>query len=339
MRVQALQSRPAGGSRTRIPPLPASGDASGTMEATARKIDFRMGAEILPLFPEGSTIPKVIYQVYTNPALTPVLEDNIRSIKALNPGWEHRLFGEADIEDFIRTAYGDAVLDYYYRINPEYLIARIDLFKYLLMYKQGGVYLDIKSSTEKPLDEVLRADDVFLLSRWPASRPQYQGWGKHRKLKRVGGHEFQQWHIIAAPGHPFLRAVVEAIFDNIERYNPVLHNTGKAGVVRLTGPVVYTLAIAPLLQKHRHRVVTSHEDLSLSYSVFERRGGSHRTMFKVYYSKLKDPITTLTGNKRLLWTLLRPLQQHVANPAVDALRKIVRRIRSLRRAMARRGDR
>jgi hypothetical protein len=297
------------------------------MAGTAKKIDSRMNDGILPVFPEGATIPKVIYQVYTNPALTPVLEENIRSIKAMNPGWEHKLFAEADIEDFIRTAYGDAVLDYYYRIQPEYLVARIDLFKYLLMYKQGGVYLDIKSSTDKPLDEVLRADDVFLLSRWPAGASQYQGWGKHRKLKRIGGHEFQQWHIIAAPGHPFLRAVVEAIFDNIERYNPVLHNTGKDGVVRLTGPIVYTLAIAPLLQKCRYRSVTSHEDLGLSYSVFEKRGSTHRTMFKAYYSKLKEPITTLTGYKRLSWKLLGPVQKHVAHPAVEVLRKMVRRVR------------
>jgi hypothetical protein len=286
-----------------------------------------MSTGILPMLPEGSTIPKVIYQVYTNPALTPVLEENIRSIKALNPGWEHKLFSEADIEDFIRAAYGDAVLDYYYRIQPEYLIARIDLFKYLLIYKQGGVYLDIKSSMEKPLDEILRADDVFLLSHWPAGASQYKGWGKHRKLKRVGGHEFQQWHIIGAPGHPFLRAVVEAIFDNIEHYNPVLHNTGKDGVVRLTGPIAYTLAIAPLLQKYRHRRVTSHEDLSLTYSVFEKRGSTHRTMFKSYYSRLKEPITTLTGNKRLLWNLMGPVQKHVAQPAVKSLRKMVQRVR------------
>jgi len=297
------------------------------MERAARKIDSSMEAEILPVFPEGSTIPKVIYQVYTNPTLTPVLEENIRSIKAMNPGWEHRLFGEADIENFIRSAYGDAVLEYYYRIKPEYLVARIDVFKYLLMYKQGGVYLDIKSTTERPLDEALRADDVFLLSRWPMGESQYQGWGKHWKLKRIGGHEFQQWHIIAAPGHPFLRAVAEAIFDNIERYNPVLHNTGKDGVVRLTGPIVYTLAIAPLLRDCRYRRVTSHQDLGLSYSVFEKRGGSHRTMFGVYYSKLKEPITTLPANKRLLWKLLGPLQQRVVQPAVETLRKLVRRIR------------
>ena len=297
------------------------------MVTTAKKIDYGAGAGVLPVFPEGSTIPRVIHQVYTNPALTPVLEDNIRSIKALNPGWEHRLYGEADIEDYLRVAYGDAVLDYYYRIKPEYLVARIDVFKYLLMYRQGGVYLDIKSTTERPLDEVLRADDVFLLSRWPVGGSQYQGWGKHWKLKGIGGREFQQWHIIAAPGHPFLRAVGEAIFDNIERYNPVLHNTGKDGVVRLTGPIVYTLAIAPLLQQCRYRRVTSHVDLGLSYSVFEKRGGSHRNMFKVYYSRLREPITTLPRGKRLLWKLLGPLQNHLAHPAVDALRKVVRRFR------------
>ena len=57
------------------------------MQGTAQKIDCQTSRGILPVFPEDLTIPKAIYQVYTNPALTPVLEENIRSIKALNPGW------------------------------------------------------------------------------------------------------------------------------------------------------------------------------------------------------------------------------------------------------------
>src|SRR3954463_88475 len=66
MRGHALQSRPAVRVARVPPPLPAPCNASGTMEATAQKIDSRMGAGILPVIPEGATIPKVIYQVYTN---------------------------------------------------------------------------------------------------------------------------------------------------------------------------------------------------------------------------------------------------------------------------------
>ena len=37
-------------------------------------------------------------------------------------------------------------------------------FRYLLMYEIGGVYLDIKSTANKKLDDVLEENDAFILS-------------------------------------------------------------------------------------------------------------------------------------------------------------------------------
>ena len=56
--------------------------------------------------------------------------------------------------------------------------ARADFFRYLLVYQLGGVYLDIKSSLDKPLKDVLRAEDQFILTHWD-NRPgeQYEGIG------------------------------------------------------------------------------------------------------------------------------------------------------------------
>ena len=106
------------------------------------------------------------------------------------------------------------------------------MFRYLLLYKVGGVYLDIKSTATRPLDAVLLPQDQFLLSEWNNDNDGYDVWGKHYELRGFGGREFQQWYIAASPGHPFLRSVIDNVLANIDTYIPGLHGTGKPGVLR-----------------------------------------------------------------------------------------------------------
>jgi len=286
-------------------------------------------ATIIPYFPQYSGIPKIIYQIFFSPNETvpPVIQANVDRIRALNIGWRHVLYDASGMAEFISVNYGPNMLSYYNRINDKYGAARADLFRYLLMYKEGGVYLDIKASLERSLDTSLRDDDVYLLARWQNGKAdQFKGWGLHDGLKHYGGQEFQQWHIMAAPGHPFLRAVIERVLQNIDNYNPVWHQTGRSGVLWLTGPIAYTLAIAPLMQQHKYRLVASHEDLGLIYSIFPTATyEAQRVIFKYHYSDLTEPVTTLAGRKKLLWLVLGPIQIHV-----------IRRVRHLFEALARR---
>ena len=148
---------------------------------------------------------------------------------------------------------------------------------------------------------MIRADDVYLLSGWKnRSGEQFDGWGLHPELKHVDGGEFQQWHVVAAPGHPFLRAVIENVLANIDRYNPMLHGTGAHGTVRVTGPVAYTLAIAPLLSTCRYRYVDSEAELGFTYSVLGSPAArEHKSVFGVpHYSHLTESIVELRGIKK-----------------------------------------
>lgn len=135
----------------------------------------------LPQFAEGRSIPKIIHQTFPDHALPAAIEDNVQKMRLANPGWEYRLYDDEDIPRFIGTEYGAAVLARYQRINPKYGAARADLFRYLLMYKVGGAYFDIKASLERPLDAVIRADDRYLLSCWDNEAGQlHEGWGATR---------------------------------------------------------------------------------------------------------------------------------------------------------------
>jgi hypothetical protein len=238
------------------------------------------------------SIPKIIHQVYSqNSVLPDEIKNNIEKIKALNPEWLYRLYDRQDVADFIREHYGPAMLGYYERINPLYGAARIDLFKYLLIYKCGGVYLDIKSTIDKPLDQTLKNDDSFILAHWPNKKGEaYEGWGiNDRYLPDYKEGEFQQWHIISEAGHPFMKAVILQVMRNIDRYHIDYPGVGTIGVLRMSGPIAYTLAIGPLLSLYKHRMVGSSDDIGLRYSIYSKLG-EHRKLFAQHYSKLTDPI-------------------------------------------------
>ena len=263
---------------------------------------------ILPPFPQGDSVPKLIHQTFPTGSLPPLIEENALRLRRQNPGWQYRLYDDKDIVSFIAKEYGQRILAYYNKIDTKYGAARADLFRYLLLYKFGGVYLDIKSGAEKALDEVIKPDDVYILSTWNSNdEGAFRGWGMHPELlEKHGLGEFQQWHIIAAPGHPFLKAVIERVLSNIDYYIPSIHGTGKGGVVRVTGPVAYTLAIIPLQRRFKHRFVRSESELGLRYSVLARND-SHEELFKAHYHKLNDPIINISFSKKLLSEALRLL--------------------------------
>lgn len=240
-------------------------------------------------------IPKIIHQSFSTKEMPIALINNIEKIKKLNPDWEYRFYDDNDIINFISKNYEPHVLDYYYKINPKYGAARADLFRYLLIYKEGGVWLDIKSSMNQSLNTIIKKDDYFLLSQWQnkISEP-FKGWGLHRLLQHIPGGEFQQWHIISIKNNPFIKAVIEKVLTNIHNYNPTIFGVGSNGVFITTGPTAYSLAIEPLLKKYNHRFVDSIRDLKLEYSIYNSDNNEnkvlHRSLYKTHYNSLNESI-------------------------------------------------
>ena len=243
---------------------------------------------------DSPAIARIIHQTYPTSSLPEVFRDAVEAVRTLNPEWEHRLYDDADIERFIESEYPPRVLELYRRIDPRYGAARADLFRYLVMFRCGGVYLDVKAQVRRPLREILQDDDSFVSAHWRNGPDQvHQGFGKHPALHWYPPGELQQWHIMAAAGHPFLEAVLRRVLWNIANYNPFKFGVGKLGVIHLTGPVPYTEAIVPLLAAHPHRIAISEEALGFGYSVFGD-GGQHESLFALHYSSLSAPIALVS---------------------------------------------
>ncbi|MBS0418427.1 MAG: glycosyltransferase [Proteobacteria bacterium] len=264
-------------------------------EALYPRLNLASKEDQIATVPAGTAVPRILHQTYPTKELPAPLRGAVERTRAASPNWDHRLYDDNDIVNYIRKEYGETILAAYLRIDPMYGAARADLFRYLLMYRTGGVYLDIKSVATRALDDVIRPEDTYILSQWHGKRFAGMGMGVHRALRGIVGTEYQQWHIVAAPGHPFLERVIENVLRNLRIYNPGIHGAGKRGVLSVTGPIAYTLAIHPLLRLHSHRFADSAEELGFDYNVFMtgRNSSAHHFLFRSHYAVLQRPIVAV----------------------------------------------
>ena len=246
-------------------------------------------------------IPRKIWQTCQDiKTINPQLIKCISALKEMNPGWEHQIFDDESQYEFIKSVCSDRFVNAYDRIQPLYGAARADMFRYLLVFLKGGAYFDLKSGTRRPLDEILRPDDTYIIPQWDnGPEGQFPRAGLGKQLHHIVGGEFEQWLVIAAPGHPFLAAVIEQVLHNIENYNAVKFWHGDTGVLNVCGPHAYTLAIAPLLKNYPHRQLNSWREGLLYTQLADEN--VHRSLDANHYGKVIIAPVTSRGLSGVKW--------------------------------------
>jgi mannosyltransferase OCH1-like enzyme len=229
-------------------------------------------------------IPKYIHQIYISQAQNSTsvpdeLIQNRNNLISRNPEFSYTLWTHKDIHDAIYDWYGWNILSAYLKINPHYGAARADFFRYLLIYKKGGVYFDIKSGPSKSLEDVFSPTDGYILSQWDNTlRPV--DCGLHPELADIPGGEYQQWFIISEAGHPYLEAVIKTVLRNIYLYRRDTFGVGREGVLRTTGPIPYTLAIQSIIDQQKHRFIKSESDGLVYQAIRSPTTGIHYSVLR-----------------------------------------------------------
>lgn len=242
-------------------------------------------------------IPCVCHQTWkTKTDLPDDLQRTMEINRRLNPDMTFKLYDDDDIDAYIRNNFPKRVYDTFSAINPRYGASRADLFRYCVLYKEGGIYLDIKAQfTKNIFADVVRSTDVAVLDN-----PRYME--KFRELNAMG--TWEQWVLIFAPGHDYMRRAIERICDEVQyhcqtpqsitfttavfpgEHRPHTTNA-KETVLRLTGPdgLANSIHASMLAQGQQHRSVNINSFCSLGSS-------NKRSMYKrgEHYSEQQLPL-------------------------------------------------
>jgi len=109
-------------------------------------------------------IPKCIYQTYANNNYHNSAHYNcVKNLLEFNPDFDYYFFNDIDCRDFIFKNYNDEILNAYDTLYP--VAYKADLFRYLLIYKNGGIYLDNKYLVRNSFYSIIKEDEnnVFCL--------------------------------------------------------------------------------------------------------------------------------------------------------------------------------
>lgn len=265
-------------------------------------------------------IPKKIHQCHTRgeDALTQEEICAINITRKNNPNWEYHFYDLQKMREFINKNYGKRYMDAFNKINPSYGVAQADYFRYLLINKTGGVYLDTKSIITKPLEHIISPHDQFVLFVWEGNpRGIYNDYGIHSHI--IGNRcEYQQWNIISIPNNRHLAQVIETVTKNIEEYSVKKHGVGRIGVLRTTGPIPFTNSI---FTDNCIRIAGNNETNGILYRD-DIKYPQRET--KKHYSKMHEPIVkTKTYHRVFIKNYF--LFKHTISRVKNKLTKLVSR--------------
>jgi hypothetical protein len=147
-------------------------------------------------------IPKVIYQTWKTKDINPEVKQVINKMMMINKGYKHEFYDDNDIEIFLKENFPPNVYNCYSRINIG--ASKADFWRYCVLYKYGGVYIDIDSTLLKPIDDLLTPEVQCLVTR----------------EKNPG--MFNNWIIACEKEHPIMRMAIDICCLNI--YNGTATN-------------------------------------------------------------------------------------------------------------------
>ena len=145
--------------------------------------------------------------------LPEIIKHQFDKIIKNNPDYTLNYYSDEEARDFIKEFYPEFLEDYDSIIPGAY---KADLWRYLVLYEYGGVYMDIGHMPLLPLNgNVINDSDEFI------SCIEFNDLGIHNSF------------ICVYPKHPILRKTIEITVENIRHRNYGINS------VDITGPTTF----------------------------------------------------------------------------------------------------
>lgn len=90
----------------------------------------------------NSIIPLKIFQTWHTKNLPTNMRKAVEIVKKGNPAFQHYLFDDNDCREYIKNNFPEVVVEAFDCLIPG--AYKADLWRYCVLYKEGGIYIDIK---------------------------------------------------------------------------------------------------------------------------------------------------------------------------------------------------
>ena len=155
-------------------------------------------------------IPHIIHQTWKTDKIPDVWKEAVEACKNKHKSYRYILWTDASMKKFVKEEYPEFYKTYISYPNP---IQRCDAFRYLVLYKYGGIYIDMDLMCKKSFTDLLKYDLVL--------------------VKSANYDTLTNSFIVSTPKNPFMKYLI----DNLEKYKDSYSIFGKHfHIMNSTGP-------------------------------------------------------------------------------------------------------
>ena len=177
-----------------------------------------------------SKIPKIIHQTFETPLISQSLHNAIHTWLIRNPEYEVRYYTDRDRREYIKKYFDASVLIAYDKLIPG--AYRADLWRYCVIYNEGGIYADIKLGPLVPLSSIINDNTELVVVNDDQVGALYNAFfaaiPKHKTLydaimlavKRVLNDEYGN-HCVYPTGPAVLGAIILPYYNMKDRMGTV----------------------------------------------------------------------------------------------------------------------
>jgi mannosyltransferase OCH1-like enzyme len=144
-----------------------------------------------------NVIPLNMYATWNTKDLPPLMKQNYEQLQKDNPEFKHFLYDDAECREFIKTNFEQDVLDAFDKLIPG--AYKADLWRCCILYKLGGIYLDIKFKCINGFKFIALTDKEYFV--------RDRGWSGNGVYNAI---------MICKAGNPILLKAIHQIVKNTQ---------------------------------------------------------------------------------------------------------------------------
>jgi mannosyltransferase OCH1-like enzyme len=172
-------------------------------------------------------IPKILSQTWKSARLPDRAAALQQGWRALNPGLDYRFYDDDACRAVIAEAFPQFLADYDALPQP---VMRADVFRYAVLFRDGGVYADIDMECLRPVAPLLEGAECLVSVEAHLGRRRQAELGYRQPL------QIANCVLAAAPRHLLFRRAVERSFEIFRSRDPF----APISVEDVTGPRMLT---------------------------------------------------------------------------------------------------
>ena len=110
-------------------------------------------------------IPKVIHISWIDKSIlftsnNPLAINGVQNMKRINPEYKIEVSDDNDVDDYIQSCISN---DDWLLLKDRHIVEKVDLWRLLKIYYEGGIYCDIDRLCNIPFKDIIKDSDVCIL--------------------------------------------------------------------------------------------------------------------------------------------------------------------------------